>query len=101
MQCCAGFPAQMLIDWIEWRQLEKGRIRIMKMKMKRIVSLVLCSIMAVGVLAAGTACSKTTTTDTKATDAVVTDAVVTDAAKKVLRVGMECAYAPFNWTQND
>ena len=66
------------------------------MKMKRIVSLVLCSIMAVGILAAGTACSKTTTTDTK-----TTDAAVTDAAKKVLRVGMECAYAPFNWTQSD
>jgi len=64
------------------------------MKMKRIVSLVLCFMMAAGVLVSGTACSKTTTTDTKATDASV-------AAKKVLRVGMECAYAPFNWTQND
>lgn len=25
----------------------------------------------------------------------------TKAEKKVLRVGMECAYAPFNWTQSD
>ena len=65
------------------------------MKMKRVVSLVLCFMMAAGVLAAGTACSKTTTTDTKTTDAA------TVAAKKVLRVGMECAYAPFNWTQSD
>jgi putative lysine transport system substrate-binding protein len=55
------------------------------MKMKRIVSLVLCFMMAAGVLAAGTACSKSTTTTTA----------------KVLRVGMECAYAPFNWTQSD
>lgn len=52
------------------------------MKMKRIVSLVLCSIMAVGVLAAGTACSKS-------------------SDDKVLKVGMECAYAPYNWTQDD
>lgn len=66
------------------------------MKMKRVMSLVLCFIMAAGVLAAGTSCAKTTTTDTKATDAAVTT-----AAKKVLKVGMECAYAPFNWTQND
>jgi len=55
------------------------------MKMKRVVSLVLCFMMAAGVLAAGTACSKSTTTTTA----------------KVLRVGMECAYAPFNWTQSD
>ena len=61
------------------------------MKMKRVMSLVLCFMMAAGVLAAGTSCSKTTTTDTK----------TTDSAKKVLRVGMECAYAPFNWTQSD
>jgi len=52
------------------------------MKMKRVVSLVLCFIMAAGVLAAGTACSKT-------------------SGDKVLRVGMECAYAPYNWTQDD
>jgi len=55
------------------------------MKMKKVVSLVLCFMMAAGVLAAGTACSKSTTT----------------TKTKVLRVGMECAYAPFNWTQND
>jgi len=55
------------------------------MKMKRVVSLVLCFMMAAGVLVSGTACSKSTTT----------------TETKVLRVGMECAYAPFNWTQSD
>ena len=69
------------------------------------MSLVLCTMMLTGILAAGTACAKTTTTDTKATDAatvaVTTGAATTVAAKKVLRVGMECAYAPFNWTQSD
>jgi len=73
--------------------------------MKRVMSLVLCTMMLTGILAAGTACAKTTTTDTKATDAatvaVTTGAATTVAAKKVLRVGMECAYAPFNWTQSD
>jgi len=59
--------------------------RAIFMKMKKVVSLVLCFMMAAGVLAAGTACSKSTTT----------------TKTKVLRVGMECAYAPFNWTQND
>jgi len=51
-------------------------------KMKRIVSLVLSVIMAAGLMAAGTACSKS-------------------SDDKVLRVGMECAYAPYNWTQDD
>lgn len=50
--------------------------------MKRIVSLVLSVIMAAGLMAAGTACSKS-------------------SDDKVLRVGMECAYAPYNWTQDD
>jgi len=50
-------------------------------KMKRVLSLVLCLIMLAGVLIVGSSCS----------------------TKKagVLRVGMECAYAPFNWTQSD
>lgn len=51
-------------------------------KTKRIVSIVLSVMMAAGVLAAGTACSKS-------------------SDEKVLKVGMECAYAPYNWTQDD
>lgn len=51
-------------------------------KMKRIVSIVLSVMMAAGVLSAGTACSKS-------------------SDEKVLKVGMECAYAPYNWTQDD
>ena len=59
----------------------KGRKIIMKMK--RVVSLALSIMMAASVLAMGAACSKSTTDD------------------KVLKVGMECAYAPYNWTQDD
>jgi len=59
----------------------KGRKIIMKMK--RVVSLALSIMMAASVLVMGAACSKSTT----------------DA--KVLKVGMECAYAPYNWTQDD
>ncbi len=49
----------------------------------------IAAIIAIGVLAVGTAviagCGSSSS----------------DSDKKVLRVGMECAYAPFNWTQND
>ena len=56
------------------------------MRLKKLAAMVLTGIMALSSL---TACgsSKTKISDT-ASD------------KKVLRVGMECAYAPFNWTQD-
>ena len=49
----------------------------------------IAAIIAIGVLAVGTA--------------VITGcgSSSSDSDKKVLKVGMECAYAPFNWTQND
>ena len=53
--------------------------------MKKIMSLVLC--LAIG-LTLLTACGKKETVDAEA-----------NGGKEVLRVGMECAYAPFNWTQ--
>lgn len=52
-------------------------------KMRRLISLVLCMVMAAGVLVTGSSCAK------KSSD------------EKVLRVGMECGYAPYNWTQDD
>ena len=53
--------------------------------MKRRIALVLAVIMLVGCLFAG--CGKTASEPT-------------DSGRKVLRVAMECAYAPYNWTQN-
>ncbi len=45
-----------------------------------------------------TSSEKTTSTDTSAdTEA---ESETTTGEKEVLRVGMECAYAPFNWTQD-
>ncbi len=45
-----------------------------------------------------TASEKSTSSDTSAdTEA---ESETTTGEKKVLRVGMECAYAPFNWTQD-
>lgn len=58
------------------------RERIGKL-MKRNIALVLALVMLVGCLFVG--CGKSPETD---------------SGRKVLRVAMECAYAPYNWTQN-
>lgn len=52
---------------------------------KRVISSLTCLTMVVSMLVG---CSSTDKATSKETD------------KKVLRVGMECAYAPFNWTQS-
>ncbi|MBF4695172.1 transporter substrate-binding domain-containing protein [Fusibacter ferrireducens] len=54
---------------------------------KRIFALLLVSIMVLSLLAG--CASKAETPETSGTE------------KKVFRVGMECSYAPFNWTQKD
>ncbi|MGN0619436.1 MAG: transporter substrate-binding domain-containing protein [Ruminiclostridium sp.] len=58
------------------------------------------SMLAAGVVAAASisACSGSSTGTTAASTAPASTGEAT-AEKKVLRVGMECAYAPFNWTQ--
>ncbi len=56
------------------------------MRLKKLAAMALTGIMALSSL---TACSSS---KTKSSD--------TASDKKVLRVGMECAYAPFNWTQD-
>lgn len=64
---------------------------------KRILSLLVVASM-IGTLLIG--CGSSTTengTEDKTTKASAS--TEGDSAKKVLRVGMECAYAPFNWTQ--
>ena len=67
---------------------------------KKLLSVMLAATMICGLL---TGCGHSKTTET--TDASVEvsgtaeETESTDTEKKVLRVGMECAYAPFNWTQ--
>ncbi len=55
---------------------------------KKILSMMLVAAMAVGMMAGCGSSSDSGST-----------AEGSDSSKKVLRVGMECAYAPFNWTQ--
>ena len=56
-------------------------------KMKRITTLALAGCMGLSLMTACSSSENEATTD------------VNYSEKKVLRVGMECAYAPFNWTQ--
>ncbi len=63
---------------------------------KRILSILACMTIAVSMLAGCSTGAAETTTSIAAADSVATTA----GEKKVLRVGMECAYAPFNWTQS-
>ncbi len=67
--------------------------------MKKITAIVL----AIAMIFALAACSGTdepVKTAEPAADATASDAV-SGEDKNVLRVGMECGYAPYNWTQND
>lgn len=67
---------------------------------KRIIGMVLTGVMSVSILsgcgsqAAGSASASGTT------EAVTAAEPSEGGEKAVLRVGMECAYAPFNWTQD-
>jgi putative lysine transport system substrate-binding protein len=72
--------------------------------MRRITAVLLALCMVFALCACG---SKTTAqTSASATDTAAAAATYTPDANsvlntKVLRVGMECAYAPYNWTQSD
>lgn len=69
----------------------------MIMKMKKTAVLTMTGMMA---LLALTACgSKSSSSETTTGEAAATTAAAADDGK-VLKVGMECAYAPFNWTQD-
>ena len=86
----------------------------MKMNAKKVLGMVLAGVLAAGSL---TACGGSSTADTtaEATEAQGDKAASTAASgeseaagaaeasgeKKTLRVAMECAYAPYNWTQPD
>lgn len=58
----------------------------MKSNFKRRIALLAIVILSLGIL---TSCNAKTTTNTAAVE------------QEVLRVGMECSYAPYNWTQPD
>ena len=69
--------------------------------MKRLLPLLLALILVVGL----TACAEKTPTPSASTAPETASAAPSEAAQpstqKVLKVGMECAYAPYNWTQSD
>ena len=64
---------------------------------KRIVSIMMATVMTIGFL---TGCGSTSTTEESKTETKVSEESTEETpSKEVLRVGMECAYAPFNLTQ--
>lgn len=65
---------------------------------KKILTVALSGALAVATLA-GCSSSSSSATDTSAGGTAVTTGE-SEGEKQVLRVGMECAYAPFNWTQD-
>ena len=86
----------------------------MKMSAKKVLGLVLAGVLAAGSLTAcGGGGTAATTADTKAeattaasdakaeSDAAADTTAADSGEKKTLRVAMECAYAPYNWTQPD
>ena len=73
--------------------------------MKRLPSLLLAATMAVTLAACGGGSAETpapeSTTPTASAPAATAGAVLSGVEDGVLTVGMECAYAPYNWTQVD
>lgn len=71
--------------------------------MKRFLSLMVVLVMLAGMMAgcasapANTETSAAQTTETASADASASES----SEKEVFRVGMECAYPPYNWTQTD
>ena len=76
----------------------------MKMSKGRMLGLVFAGVMAAGSLTACSGGSTQVTEAAKGTEAAQAGsqaAESTSGEKKTLRVAMECAYAPYNWTQPD
>ena len=67
--------------------------------MKRILALVLAAMMLLSMAAC--AASTPAAADTTASETTETTQAATGVEDGVLTVGMECAYAPYNWTQMD
>ncbi len=84
----------------------------MKNSAKKVMAAAMAAMMAVSMAACGSS-SKTETTaaaDTTAAESAAADTTAAESTaetsaaageKKVLKVAMECAYAPYNWTQPD
>ena len=84
----------------------------MKKSAKNVMAAAMAAMMAVSMAACGSS-SKTETTaaaDTTAAESAAADTTAAESTaetsaaageKKVLKVAMECAYAPYNWTQPD
>ena len=84
----------------------------MKKSAKKVMAAAMAAMMAVSMTACGSG-SKTETTaaaDTTAAESAAADTTAAESTaetsaaageKKVLKVAMECAYAPYNWTQPD
>lgn len=84
----------------------------MKKSAKKVMAAAMAALMAVSMTACGSG-SKTETTaaaDTTAAESAAADTTAAESTaetsaaageKKVLKVAMECAYAPYNWTQPD
>ncbi len=66
-------------------------------KSKRIMSLALCAALTAGMVAIA-GCSQSAAAPAASGASASSSA---DGSKKVLKVGMECNYAPYNWTQAD
>ena len=70
----------------------------MKKSVKRMMSLTAAGFLAAGAL---TGCGGTDPAKTETAGGAKTEGAADTGEKKTLRVAMECAYAPYNWTQPD
>lgn len=70
------------------------------MKLKKTLSLGLAAVLALGLAACGATAETQSTAESGAT-AETTAAPDGDGDPTTLTVAMECAYAPYNWTQSD
>lgn len=69
--------------------------------MKKKIVCMLSSMMLIGTMLVGCSTNKGATNTVSTGAAESTTASTSDAGeKKILKIGMECAYAPFNWTQS-
>ena len=67
----------------------------------RLFALTTAAVLAVSLIACGSKAEEPAAADTKTEAAEDTASADTTGDKKVLKVAMECGYAPYNWTQPD
>ena len=73
----------------------------MKMNAKKVMSLVMAGLLAAASLTAcgGSSSGSTTAAQSQAAGQDSKETTAASGEKKTLKVAMECAYAPYNWTQ--